>query len=425
VNTEKNENGWKCKMYPKGATNTWCKKKQVEDGWKHEWFPQQSSPCKSARGIRCTCCQKKVKGWKRLTSAPTRGLMSQVQPTCVAGTTTLVGGLGGKKIPNEKITASSAAEGRRTSVWRSRADVRRMAPWCAKRSDKTPWINWHFNKSMIVTHVKTAGRFDCCDEFVRTYELQYRTAHGWQRYGKSISANSEGRGFNITSFIPPLVGSEFRILPTNWSSRACMRVELQGCVFIDVGAVFGEQGAPGRSGGRGPPGQVGFNGKRGVPGNRGIAGEMGTPGKRGPPGAPGSQGKDVDCAWADWVDWTPCSALCGGGVRQRERGYKVYPQGWGKECLGSVMESDQCAKDPCGKHRRRRGTKEVTVKKDEKTKKASLLESWRNDSGSNGSSPGLEKSAATGLLLLGCRGLSRGAAVAALLGVAWGAVPAT
>ena len=48
-----------------------------------------------------------------------------------------------------------------------------------------------------------------------------------------------------------------------------------------------------------------------------------------------------DGMWLPWTTWTTCSATCGGGQQQRERGCNGVLHG-GKNCTGSSFQSRTC-----------------------------------------------------------------------------------
>ena len=50
----------------------------------------------------------------------------------------------------------------------------------------------------------------------------------------------------------------------------------------------------------------------------------------------------------DWGEWTPCSATCDTGLRQRNRIKEVAETGGGT-CTGQPIESELCKENDCGK----------------------------------------------------------------------------
>ncbi|KAM4662543.1 hemicentin-2 [Discoglossus pictus] len=56
----------------------------------------------------------------------------------------------------------------------------------------------------------------------------------------------------------------------------------------------------------------------------------------------------VDGAWTNWGSWSPCSASCGDGSRQRSRScFSPPPQNGGKTCIGNDKETEPCHLRPC------------------------------------------------------------------------------
>jgi hypothetical protein len=54
----------------------------------------------------------------------------------------------------------------------------------------------------------------------------------------------------------------------------------------------------------------------------------------------------VDCVMDDWSAWSPCSASCGGGVRERSRGVTRLDAFGGQAC-GATIEVSECNTEPC------------------------------------------------------------------------------
>jgi hypothetical protein len=59
--------------------------------------------------------------------------------------------------------------------------------------------------------------------------------------------------------------------------------------------------------------------------------------------------KPLDCVWEQWQDWSRCSESCGGGDKERKRGFKQSATAGGRQCEGPGMESTSCNIAPCPK----------------------------------------------------------------------------
>jgi hypothetical protein len=55
----------------------------------------------------------------------------------------------------------------------------------------------------------------------------------------------------------------------------------------------------------------------------------------------------VDCVVTEWSEWTPCTAPCGGGTRERARVILVEDEYGGEECPSNLNETGVCNTDAC------------------------------------------------------------------------------
>lgn len=69
--------------------------------------------------------------------------------------------------------------------------------------------------------------------------------------------------------------------------------------------------------------------------------------RRRPPPPPPPPPK-IDCSWGRWKKWSDCSAKCGGGTKERERGERIRAQNGGLPCDGDAEQEKQCNSQPCG-----------------------------------------------------------------------------
>lgn len=56
----------------------------------------------------------------------------------------------------------------------------------------------------------------------------------------------------------------------------------------------------------------------------------------------------ADCLWADWGEWSRCSASCGGGTQSHRRSVAVERKGEGRACTGPGREEQDCNAERCG-----------------------------------------------------------------------------
>ncbi|XP_029005418.1 SCO-spondin [Betta splendens] len=58
----------------------------------------------------------------------------------------------------------------------------------------------------------------------------------------------------------------------------------------------------------------------------------------------------VNGRWSEWTEWSDCDALCGGGVKQRNRTCTAPPpKNGGRDCEGMTLQSQTCNNQPCTK----------------------------------------------------------------------------
>ena len=56
----------------------------------------------------------------------------------------------------------------------------------------------------------------------------------------------------------------------------------------------------------------------------------------------------VDGGFSNWLEWSDCSATCGGGSRARSRKCdNPVPQYQGKNCVGLSLETEDCNEEEC------------------------------------------------------------------------------
>lgn len=60
--------------------------------------------------------------------------------------------------------------------------------------------------------------------------------------------------------------------------------------------------------------------------------------------------KEGDCEVSEWTDWTPCSATCDGGQRERDRSIETPNKKGGAPCNNTLKEVEACATQVCADH---------------------------------------------------------------------------
>lgn len=52
--------------------------------------------------------------------------------------------------------------------------------------------------------------------------------------------------------------------------------------------------------------------------------------------------------WSEWSEWSECDALCGGGIKTRNRSCSSPPpKNGGRDCYGMTLQSQSCNSHPC------------------------------------------------------------------------------
>ena len=55
----------------------------------------------------------------------------------------------------------------------------------------------------------------------------------------------------------------------------------------------------------------------------------------------------VDCNWAAWNEWTPCSVTCGVGTQSQKRSQEQQSAHGGKPCEGQPIKNEICKMKDC------------------------------------------------------------------------------
>ena len=55
----------------------------------------------------------------------------------------------------------------------------------------------------------------------------------------------------------------------------------------------------------------------------------------------------VDCIWAVWNEWTPCSVTCGKGTQSQKRSQEQQSAHGGLLCEGQPIKTKNCGKIQC------------------------------------------------------------------------------
>ncbi|XP_038060996.1 uncharacterized protein LOC119731795 [Patiria miniata] len=152
-------------------------------------------------------------------------------------------GMEDKRIPDDRITASSVYDGRQTTHGPARARLnteRYAAAWCHANLDNvSPWIQVDFNGTVTITGLITQGRGDL-DQWVTEYQVTYSNdAQSWYHVtdadGTPIKfPGNTDRNTLVTTRLPFALHTRIlRIHPTDWNEHCSMRFEVIGCYYSD------------------------------------------------------------------------------------------------------------------------------------------------------------------------------------------------
>ncbi|XP_064108632.1 spondin-1-like isoform X2 [Macrobrachium nipponense] len=81
------------------------------------------------------------------------------------------------------------------------------------------------------------------------------------------------------------------------------------------------------------------------------------------PGPMAISGDKVDCMVTEWSEWSPCSATCGRGRKEKIRMIKVHPQNNGKKCPRKLKKTRKCNEPKCNDGYN--GLKSMSLRRDE------------------------------------------------------------
>ncbi|XP_038060468.1 lactadherin-like [Patiria miniata] len=147
-------------------------------------------------------------------------------------------GMEDRRIPDNRITASSVYEGKQATHGPARARLNTEGyaeAWCNDNSDDSPWIQVDFVGSVTVTGLITQRRGDY-DQWVTEYQLTYSDdGQSWYNVTDAdgipikFPGNKGSNSLVTTRFPFALRTRILRIHPTEWNVHCSMRFEVIGC----------------------------------------------------------------------------------------------------------------------------------------------------------------------------------------------------
>ncbi|XP_031549731.1 venom prothrombin activator pseutarin-C non-catalytic subunit-like [Actinia tenebrosa] len=142
-------------------------------------------------------------------------------------------GIGSGKIPDSKITSSSAYNST-TSPSKARLNYIAGSSWCAARNDPSPYLQINLGSPYIICGIATQGDH-MTDQWVQSYNmLTSNDGSTFTRYMENSQVKSFTGNFESDTAVKNLlydgiVTQHIRVAPTShYGSTSCMRTELYG-----------------------------------------------------------------------------------------------------------------------------------------------------------------------------------------------------
>nr|XP_058951355.1 uncharacterized protein LOC131778889 [Pocillopora verrucosa] len=263
-------------------------------------------------------------------------------------------GMQNGKIPNSALSASSklnANYGPENARLHFHPVGGRQGAWIPSVQNHNQWFQVDFGVETQVTRIATQGRQNA-NQYVTKYTLRYSLDKSyWNQYqpfGYTLTFLANSDRYTVVSHdLPKPIRTRYlRIVPEEWYSYIALRAEFYGCKTNDGG--FSEWGSWSQCS------KTCGDGRRSR--RRSCTNPPPSPGGKDCSDlGPDTQYEDcndgscpVDGGYSNWLEWSACSASCGGGRRARSRKCdNPVPQHDGKNCVGPSLETEQCNNEEC------------------------------------------------------------------------------
>ncbi|XP_022809965.1 coadhesin-like, partial [Stylophora pistillata] len=263
-------------------------------------------------------------------------------------------GMQNGKIPNSALTASSkwnANYGPENARLHFHPVSGRQGAWVARVQNVNQWLQVDFGVETQVTRIATQGRQNK-NQYVTKYTLRYSLDKSqWNMYqpnGFTMTFPGNNDRYTVVSHnLPKPIRTRYlRIVPEEWYRYIALRAEFYGCKTINGGysawGSYSDCSEP-CGGGKQTRRRTCTNPS---PANGGkdcdrLGSDVSTR-------KCNTRNCPIDGGYSNWLEWSDCSATCGGGRRARSRKCdNPIPQYDGKNCVGPSLQTEDCNMKDC------------------------------------------------------------------------------